>query len=111
MWINCVLDERSWSRSRSKVARLRTPGHGDHWRLVQCGSSFLSDAESQYAMVELKLLTVVWALKKCRFYLQGLPHFEDLVDHRPLLPILNHFTLDAIENSRLQRLKKTSLFN
>ena len=86
--------------------------HGNHWRLVQCGSRFLSDTETRYAMVELELLAVVWALKKCRVFLQGFPHFDILVDHRPLLPILNDFTLDSIENSRLQRLKeKTSLFN
>ncbi|XP_043223982.1 uncharacterized protein K02A2.6-like [Amphibalanus amphitrite] len=86
--------------------------HGNHWRLVQCGSRFLSDTETRYAMVELELLAIVWALKKCHIFLRGLPHFEVLVDHRPLLPILNDFTLDTIENSRLQRLKeKTSLFN
>ena len=63
-------------------------------------------------MVELELLAVVWALKKCRIFLQELPHFEVLVDHRPLLSKLNEFTLDAVENPRLQRLKeKTSLFN
>ncbi|XP_064122505.1 uncharacterized protein K02A2.6-like [Macrobrachium nipponense] len=28
-----------------------------------------------------------------------------MTDHRPLIPILNHYTLDAIENPRLQRLK------
>ena len=103
---------------QTDAARLKGLGyallqrHGDHWRLVQCGSRFLSDTESRYAMVELELLAVVWALKKCRIFLQGLPHFDVLVDHRPLLPILNEFTLDTIENARLQRLKeKTSLFN
>ncbi|XP_064093176.1 uncharacterized protein LOC135205853 [Macrobrachium nipponense] len=29
-----------------------------------------------------------------------------MTDHRPLIPILNSYTLDAIENSRLQRLKE-----
>ena len=103
---------------QTDAARLKGLGyallqrHGDHWRLVQCGSRFLSETESRYAMVELELLAVVWALKKCRIFLQGLPHFDVLVDHRPLLPILNEFTLDTIENARLQRLKeKTSLFN
>ena len=43
---------------------------------------------------------------KCKFYLAGLPHFELVTDHRPLIPILNHYTLDAIENPRLQRLKE-----
>ena len=35
-----------------------------------------------------------------------------MIDHRPLLPILNDYTLDAVENLRLQRLKeKTTLYN
>ena len=63
-------------------------------------------------MVELELLAVVWALKKCRIFLQGLQHFKVVTDHRPLIPILNDYTLDAVENPRLQRLKeKTSLCN
>lgn len=33
--------------------------HGDHWKLIQCGSRFVSDTESRYAMVELELLAVV----------------------------------------------------
>ena len=63
-------------------------------------------------MVELELLAVVWALKKCRIFLQGLQHFKVVTDHRPLIPIMNDYTVDAVENPRLQRLKeKTSLYN
>ncbi|XP_068235531.1 uncharacterized protein [Palaemon carinicauda] len=75
-------------------------------RLVQCGSRFLTDAESRYATIELELLAVVWAMSKCRLYLAGLQHFTLMTDHRPLIPILNHYTLDAVENPRLQRLKE-----
>lgn len=103
---------------QTDAARLKGLGyallqqHGSHWRLVQCGSRFLSDTESRYAMIELELLALVWALKKCRIFLQGLQHFTVVVDHRPLLPILNDYTMDAVENPRLQRLKeKTTLFN
>ncbi|XP_043188392.1 uncharacterized protein K02A2.6-like [Amphibalanus amphitrite] len=103
---------------QTDAARLKGLGyallqqHGEHWRLVQCGSRFLSDAESRYAMVELELLAVVWALRKCRIFLQGLQHFKVITDHRPLIPILNDYTLDAVENPRLQRLKeKTGLYN
>ena len=63
-------------------------------------------------MIELELLALVWGLKKCRIFVQGLQHFTVVVDHRPLLPILNDYTMDAIDNPRLQRLKeKTSLYN
>lgn len=80
--------------------------HGAKWRLIQCGSRFLSDAETRYAVVELELLSVVWALRKCRMYLLGLPNFQLVVDHKPLVTILDHHTLDSIENPRIQRLKE-----
>lgn len=79
---------------------------GGHFHLVQCGSRFLTDTETRYATIELELLAVVWAMKKCKFYLTGLQHFTLVRDHRPLVPILNSYTLDAIENPRLQRLKE-----
>ena len=75
------------------------------WRMVQAGSRFLSDAETRYAMIELELLGVCWAAAKCRIFLEGLPRFEIVVDHRPLVPILNSYSLDQIENPRLQRLR------
>ncbi|XP_068230979.1 uncharacterized protein [Palaemon carinicauda] len=86
-------------------ALLQDHGNG-HLRLVQCGSRFLTDAETRYATIELEMLAVVWAMSKCRLYLAGLQHFILMTDHRPLIPILNSYTLDAIENSRLQRLKE-----
>lgn len=50
------------------------------------------------------------AMKKCRLYLLGLPHFELVIDHKPLVPILNNYTSDVVENARLQRLKEVSLY-
>lgn len=77
--------------------------HDGAWRLVQCGSRFLSGAESRYAMIELELLAAVWAMKKCHVYLSGLK-FDLIVDHKPLIPILNNYTLDKVDNPRLVRL-------
>ena len=79
--------------------------HHDKWTLVQAGSRFLSEAESRYAIIELEMLAVSWAINKCRVFLAGLPHFAILTDHHPLIPILNNHRLDEIENPRLQRLK------
>ena len=76
---------------------------GEAWVLVQAGSRFLSDAESRYAIIELEMLAVSWAVSKCR--LAGLPHFQVVTDHHPLIPILNTHRLDEVENPRLQRLK------
>ena len=78
---------------------------GDTWSLIQAGSRFLSDAESRYAIIELELLAVSWAIIKCNLFLAGLPHFTLITDHHPLIPILNSHRPDEIENPRLQRLK------
>ena len=43
--------------------------------------------------------------KKCRQFLEGLPTFQLITDHMPLVPILNVYTLDRLDNPRLLRLK------
>ncbi len=80
--------------------------HDDEWKLVQCGSRFLTDTESRYAMIELELLAIVWAATiKCSTFLLG-NRFTLVTDHKPLIPILNSYTLDMIENPRLRTLKE-----
>ena len=79
--------------------------HADKWRLIQCGSRFLTETESRYAMVELELLAATWAMKKCRIHRLGLEHFELVVDHKALVTILDKHRLDDVDNTRLQRLK------
>ena len=74
------------------------------WRVAQAGSRFLSNAETHYAMIELELLAISWAAHKCRLFLEGLPQFEIITDHRPLIPILNDYSLDQVENPHLQHL-------
>ncbi|XP_066965888.1 uncharacterized protein [Macrobrachium rosenbergii] len=80
--------------------------HAGVWRLVQCGSRFLADVERRYCTIELEMLAVVWAMKKCKYYLLGLAQFSHITDHKPLIPLLNSYTLDSIENPRLQRLQE-----
>lgn len=63
-------------------------------RLVQCGSGFLTDAETRFSTNELMLI-VVWIMSRCRLYLSGLPSFNWMTDHRPLILIINAYTLDA----------------
>ena len=75
------------------------------WRFVQEGSRFLTGTETRYAMIEIELLGIVWAVEKCRLFLEGLSNFEVVTDHRPLNPIINGHRLDEIENPRLQRLR------
>lgn len=52
------------------------------------------------------IYTITWAMSQWKLYLTGLQHFKLMTDHRPLVPILNHWTLDAVENPHLQCLKK-----
>ena len=73
--------------------------------LIQAGSHFLSDPESRYAIIELELLAVAWAITKCDVFLTGLPHFTTVTDHHPLISILTNHRLDEIQNPRLQGLK------
>ena len=91
--------------SRQGLGFVLQQKNGDHWTLIQAGSRFLSDAESRYAVIELELFAVSWAITKCKLFLAGLPHFTVVTDHHPLIPILNNHRLDEIENPRLQRLK------
>lgn len=39
--------------------------HGEEWKLIQCGSRFLTDTESRYAVTEMEIAALVWAVKKC----------------------------------------------
>ena len=71
--------------------------------LIQCGSRFLTDAETRYAVCELEALAIQWAIIKCRTYLLG-TSFTVITDHKPLLGIFKGSNLDAIDNPRLQRI-------
>ena len=84
---------------------LKQKGADGNWRIVQAGSRFLSSAESRYAMIELECLAAAWAMFKCRQFLEGLPNFDLITDHRPLVPILNDYALDKLDNPRLLRLR------
>ena len=72
--------------------------NGDTWHTIQTGSRFLSDAETRYATIEKEMLGVTWSIRKCHKFLAGSPHFEVVMDHNPLLAILNNRRLDEIEN-------------
>jgi hypothetical protein len=75
--------------------------HGSTWKLVDANFRWCTDTESRYAIVELELAAVEWAMQKCRLYLLGLPSFQLVVDHQALVTILSKYTLDAVENPKL----------
>ena len=81
--------------------------HDGQWKLVLCGSRFLADVETRYSMIELEALAIKYAMKKCHLYLYGLPKFEVVTDHRPLLPIFNSYHLSQVENAKIQGIKSS----
>lgn len=80
--------------------------HGSTWKLVDVNLRWCTKTEFQYAIVELELTAVEWAMRKCRLYLLGLQGFQLVVDHQALVTILDKYTLDAVKNPKLQRLKE-----
>ena len=76
-----------------------------NWQIVQAGSRFLLEAESRYAMIELECLGAAWAMQRCRQFLESLPTFDLVTDHKPLMPILNSYAHDKLDNPRLLRLR------
>ena len=50
-------------------------------------------------------MAIQWAIKKCEFYLRGLPTFDVLTDHRPLVGIFRK-QLSMLENNRLMRMRE-----
>ena len=75
---------------------LQQQQHGYTWHIVQASSRFLSDTKSRYAAIK-EMLGVSWAITKCHKLLAGLSYFDIIIDHSPLLAILNNRSLDEIE--------------
>ena len=72
--------------------------------IIECGSRFLSPAEKNYAVVELEAAAAAWAVEKLRVYLVGHPGFQLVVDHKPLVGILDGSGGPA-NNQRLLRIR------
>ena len=66
------------------------------WHLVQAGLTCLTDTESAYAVTELELLAVTWAIWKCRIFLMELQYFDVIIDHNPLISILTWIITDCM---------------
>jgi hypothetical protein len=45
--------------------------HNDVWKLVDANSRWCTNTETRYAIMELELAAVEWAMRKCKLYLQG----------------------------------------
>ena len=71
-------------------------------RLITCGSCSLNETQKGNATIELKLkcLAIQYVISKCRFCLQGLPSFDIITDHKPLLGIFEKYIFE-VDNPRL----------
>jgi hypothetical protein len=56
-------------------------------------------------MIEPECLAASWGMKQSRQFIEGLPNFDLVTDHRLLVPILNDYALDKLDNPRLPRLR------
>ena len=81
----------------------------DGWKLVLCGSRYLTSAEQRYAAIEGEALAIAWALQKARLFLLGCQNLEIITDHRPLVKLFSDRELKDITNPRLFRLKEKTL--
>ena len=73
--------------------------------LIKCGSTSLNSAETRYATIELELLAIEYAVRKCSFYLRGMNMpFRVITDHRPLVGVFAK-SMHLVDNPRLQRMR------
>ena len=78
---------------------------GESVRIIQCGSFSLTAAQKNYAVIELEMLAIVEAVRKCDFYLRGCHWFLVVTDHKPLEGVFKK-PLTEINNDRLLRFKE-----
>ena len=64
----------------------------EQWSMIQAGSRFITPAESRYAVIELELLAVAWAVMKSNMFLCGLKNFQVLL---LLFNVLQHIGTES----------------
>ena len=79
------------------------------WQVTLFCSRYLTEAESRYAAVEGESLAVVFGLEKARHFVLGCTDLTIAVDHKPLIGLFLHRSLEDIPNARLRNLKEKTL--
>ena len=78
----------------------------DQWRIINCGATFNSGAESCFSPVEGELLGIAKALHKARYYFAGQSNIHIVNDHKPLVSFLENTDINEVENRRLVNLRR-----
>ena len=72
-------------------------------QLLEAGSRALSAAETRYAVIELELAAIAFAVRKTHVYVYA-RDFKVVTDHRPLLGVFDK-SLANVDNARLANLR------
>ena len=64
------------------------------WEVVRYDSRPVLPAEKNYSQIEIESAAIEWANTKYRIYLLGLPQYQIVTDHKPLVPMYNTHTAE-----------------
>ena len=80
-------------------------------RIIKCGSTKLTDAQTRWAMVELELASVAFALDKCKIYCLGVKDIKVYNDQQALQEIAEKSIVEISNNRIIRILDKMSCFD
>lgn len=72
--------------------------------MVHCPSGIQAPFRRGVALRDDRARISLGSVEKSRRFIEGLTSFALVTDHTPLVPILNDFPLDKLDNPRLLRL-------
>ena len=70
--------------------------HNNVWKPTAFCSRMLTEGECKYAQIEKECFAGVWTHESFARYLSGLPSFQLITDHKPLISLINCKDLDQV---------------